>query len=234
MPSTPTKLSALHHLHLARRARMTDEAGWQLPAAYTSVEQEVEAAHKGVGLCDTSPLGKLDIRGTDAFAFLKDAYTYGVPEAVGAMDRVLGGGGMAAAGEGLCARLAGDHFCLITGATALDAVQKSLAGKLKGRESEVHLIDMTSAFASITVAGPRRRDLLYKLTGFNLSNFPDMACAQTGVAGVYARLLHSRSAYHLHVPREFGEYIYETLMEAGEEFGVTPFGSEAWSRLNAE
>lgn len=231
MPSTPTKLSALHHLHLARRARMADEAGWQLPAVYTSAEREVSAVRKGVGLCDTSPLGKLDVRGVDAFAFLKEVYAYGVPEAIGAMDRVAGEEPL---GEGLCGRLAGDHFYLITGAAASDAVQKGLTGKLKGREGEVHLIDMTSAFASITVAGPRRRDLLYKATGFNLSAFSDMACAQTGVAGVYARLLHSRSAYHVHCPREFGEYVWEALMEAGEEFGVTPFGFEAWAHLSAE
>jgi sarcosine oxidase subunit alpha len=219
---------------------MADEAGWQLPAAYTSAEQELDAVRRGAGLCDTSPLGKLDVRG-DALAFLKEAYPSGVPEAVGAMGRVTG-----PSGESLCGRLAGDHFYLVTSAASSDAIQKGLNGKLKGREreegerrsgessGEVHLIDMTSTFAAITVAGPRRRDLLYKATGFNLSNFPDMACAQTGVAGTYARLLHSRNAYHVHVPRELGEYIWEALMEAGEEFGVAPFGSEAWARLSAE
>jgi len=229
MPSVPTKLSALHHVHLARRARMIDEAGWQLPAAYTSAEEEVETVRKGVGLCDTSPLGKLDVRGADAFAFLKSAYGAGVPEAVGAMGRVAG-----SPGESLCARLAGDHFYLITPAAASDAAHKGLNGRLKEHQGEVHAIDTTSAFASVTVAGPRRRDLLYKATGFNLSTFADMACAQTGVAGTYARLLHSRNAYHVHVPRELGEYVYEALMEAGEEFGVAPFGSEAWARLSAE
>ncbi|MSS71848.1 MAG: hypothetical protein EXS64_10205 [Candidatus Latescibacteria bacterium] len=228
MPATPIKQSALHHLHLAGRARMADEAGWQLPAAYTSVDQELEAVRRGVGLCDTSPLGKLDLRG-DALAFLQEVYPSGVPEVIGAMGRVTG-----PSGESLCSRLAGDQFYLITGAASSDAVQKGLNGKLKGREGEVHLIDMTSVFTAITIAGPRRRDLLYKATGFNLSNFPDMACAQTGVAGTYARLLHSRNAYHVHVSREFGEYIWEALMEAGEEFGVAPFGSEAWARLSAE
>lgn len=233
MPSSPAKTSALHHAHRARRARMADEAGWQLPAAFAAVDQEVEAVRRGVGLCDTSPLGKLDLRGADAHAFLKSVYAYGVPESIGAMDRLIGEGGTAL-GEGLCARLAGDHFYLITRAVVLEAARAALNGKLKGRTGEAHLFDMTSAFASITVAGPRRKDLLYKLTGFNLSAFSDMACAQTGVAGVHARLLHSREAYHIHVPREFGEFVYEVLMEAGEEFGVTPFGSEAWARLNAE
>ncbi len=233
MPSIQTKRSALHHVHLARHARMADESGWQLPAAYTAVEQEVEAVRKGVGLCDTSPLGKLDLRGADAHAFLKSVYAYGVPEAVGAMDRLMGEGGTAL-GEGLCARLAEDHFYLITRAVVLDAARTALNGKLKGGSGEVHLFDMTSAFASITIAGPRRKDLLYKLTGFNLSTFRDMACAQTGVADVHARLLHSRDAYHVHLPREFGEFVYEALMEAGEEFGVAPFGSDAWARLNAE
>ncbi len=233
MPSVMVKHSALHHIHLAHHARMADESGWQLPATYTAVEQEVESVRKGVGLCDTSPLGKLDLRGADAQAFLKSVYAYGVPEAVGAMDRLMGEGGTAL-GEGLCARLAGDHFYLITRAVVLDAARTALNGKLKGHSGEVHLFDMTSAFASITVAGPRRRDLLYKLTGFNLSAFSDMACAQTGVAGVHVRLLHSRDAYHVHIPREFGEFVYEALMEAGEEFDVVPFGSDAWAHLNAE
>lgn len=231
MPSSPAKTSALHHAHRARRARMADEAGWQLPAAFAAVDQEVEAVRRGVGLCDTSPLGKLDLRGADTLAFLKSLHTYGVPETIGAMDRVLGGEGAA---EGLCARLAGDHFYLVTRAIVLDAARATLNKRLRDYSGEIHLFDMTSSFASITVAGPRRKDLLYKLTGFNLSAFPDMACAQTGVAGVHARLLHSREAYHIHVPRELGEFVYEALMEAGEEFDVAPFGSEAWGRLNAE
>jgi sarcosine oxidase subunit alpha len=230
MSTTPTKLSALHHIHLSLRARMADQAGWQLAAVYSSAEQETDVVRKSVGLCDTSPLGKLDVRGTDAFAFLQEVYASGVPEAVGAMGRVAGEMG-SAPDQSLCACLAGDHFYLITGATARDAILRGLNERLKRREREIHLIDLTSAFASITIAGPRRMDLLCKETGFNLSDFPDMACAQTGVAGVYARLLHSWNAYHIHVPREFGEYIWEVLMEAGEDFGIAPFGSETWAQM---
>ena len=129
MASVPKKRSALHHVHLARLARMVDESGWQLPAVYTTVDQEVEAVRKGAGLTDTSPLGKIDLRGPDTLAFLKSLFASGVPDPVGTMDR-LPNGEMTGFGGGLCARLSGDQFYLVTPAAGLDSDLAALTGAL--------------------------------------------------------------------------------------------------------
>jgi sarcosine oxidase subunit alpha len=55
---------------------------------------------------------------------------------------------------------------------------------------------------------------------------------------VPARLLRlgfvGELAYEIHYPAEYGEFLWETLIEAGGEFGIVPFGVEAQRVLRLE
>ena len=65
-----------------------------------------------------------------------------------------------------------------------------------------------------------------------------MRSAQGAVAGVPALLLRigfvGETGWEIHVPAEYGQYIWETIMEAGREFGIAPFGLEAQRILRLE
>ena len=63
MATSPLKYTALHHKHLALGATMVDDSGWQRPERYGPAEEELKAVREGVGLCDISPVGKLDLKG---------------------------------------------------------------------------------------------------------------------------------------------------------------------------
>ena len=78
----PARLTAMHHQHLAAGAQMMGAGLWHRPAYYgpwdrrdEAIAAEVRAVREGVGLIDVGTLGKLEIRGPDAAAFLERIYT---------------------------------------------------------------------------------------------------------------------------------------------------------------
>src|SRR2546425_12027998 len=65
-----------------------------------------------------------------------------------------------------------------------------------------------------------------------------MSSAEGEVAGVPCILLRigfvGETGWEIHFPAEFGEYFWDTLLEAGKEFGVKPFGVETQRVLRLE
>ena len=67
----PVRLSAMHHQHVAMGAVMDEREGWQMPARFGTVEEELRRLQAGAGLLDISPITKLSIQGENASAFLR-------------------------------------------------------------------------------------------------------------------------------------------------------------------
>jgi glycine cleavage system aminomethyltransferase T len=98
-------------------------------------------------------------------------------------------------------------------------------------------IDVTSVLAAFLLAGPRSRDVLGKLSSLNLSDHSlrDGAAAQTSVARVHTTILRqdrrALPAFLLLAARDYAEYLWEALLQAGQECGLAPIGQEAAARL---
>jgi sarcosine oxidase subunit alpha len=100
---------------------------------------------------------------------------------------------------------------------------------------------VTTAYASINVAGPRSRELLGRLTDVDLDAeaFPYMNVRTGRVAGVPDCVLWrigftGELSYELHVPAGFGPHVWAALLEHGADLGVAPFGVEAQRILRLE
>ena len=61
--ASPVKLTAMYNAHQELGAVFTHREGWRLPASYTSTGEEMDLARKAAGVCDISPVGKLDLQG---------------------------------------------------------------------------------------------------------------------------------------------------------------------------
>jgi glycine cleavage system aminomethyltransferase T len=98
-------------------------------------------------------------------------------------------------------------------------------------------IDISSVYTSLRLAGPKSRDVLRKLTSLNVSDLalPDLRGAQASVAHTHAVVLREDigpiPAFHLLVSREYGESVWETIVHAGHEFHLSPFGLMALKSL---
>jgi sarcosine oxidase subunit alpha len=109
-------------------------------------------------------------------------------------------------------------------------------------EWRVHITQVTTAYASINVAGPKSRELLLRLVeGVDLSPdaFPYMRVRTGRIAGVDGCFtwrigFTGELSYEVHVPAAYGLYVWETLLERGADLGIKPFGVEAQRILRLE
>jgi len=211
-----------------------------------TVDREVLATRKGVGICDVTTLGKVDVQGADAAEFLDRLYCNAMKSLKVGMVRyglMLREDGHAY-DDGTCARLAEDHYVVTTTTAQAGPVYRHMefGRQCLWPELDVQLISTTDAWAQFSVAGPNARRLLECVVdGFDLSNdaFPFMACAGLTVCGgLRARLFRisfsGELAYEIAVPARYGNALMARLMEKGADLGATPYGTEALGVMRIE
>ena len=231
MSFSPIKKSAFYHLQAAMGAKMVERDGWLQPGCYLSPDQESRVVAESVGVCDVSPSGKLLVRGNGMGDYLTGIFPADNAPAVGKVRQV------SLLARGILARLTGDECLLLCEPADIPKWTSLLTEGLAGR---VHLVDQTSGLAGIRITGPKSQGLLCKLSELDTSNevFPNLICAQARFAEIHGILIRTDfgplPSYELLFPREFGEYGWDAIFEAGEEFGVAPVGLEAAARLQAQ
>ena len=224
--SRPVALSPLHDRHVELGAAMELVDGWLQPARYGDTDEELAAVRSAVGVCDVSPMGKLALLGHGLDALLSAVLPESAPLAVGRAARVDD--------DAFVARLAGDEALATTAAGGAPRLAEGLTA---GATGCAHVVDVTSALAAVRIAGPRAPDLLAALTELDvaLDAFPGASCAQSRFAEIHGTLARldapGLSAYTLLFGREYGDYMWESIMEAGERYELVPFGIEALGRL---
>jgi methylglutamate dehydrogenase subunit C len=252
----PKRLPASHGWAAEQGAVFT-EAGLWLRAQYfpregerdwsETVAREVRQTRGGVGICDVSTLGKIDVQGPDAAKFLDRLYINSFSNLAVGRARyglMLREDGIAF-DDGTSARLGDDHFFMTTTtANAGPVVQHmEFCHQVLWPELDVQFVSVTEQWAQYAVAGPRSRALLQKIVDpdLDISNaaFPYLACADvTVLGGMRARLFRlsfsGELAYELSVPARFGDGVVRALMAAGAELGVTAYGTEALGVMRLE
>lgn len=250
-----TRLPPSHRWAAARNAVFVDVGLWKraqwYPAAgetdwLESVTREVRAVRGGVGFCDVSTLGKIDVHGPDAGAFLDRVYINSfsnLPVGRARYGVMLREDGMVM-DDGTTSRLAEDYYFVTTTTAKAGPVMQHLefCRQVLWPELDVQLTSATDQWAQFSIAGPRTRDLLRKLVDSeDLSNegFPFMAArAVTLRGGLPARLYRisfsGEMAFELAVPARYGAALAEHMMSEGAEFGIVPYGTEALGAMRIE
>jgi len=210
-----------------------------------SVDREVLQTRKSAGICDVTTLGKIDIQGTDAGAFLDKVYcntfsTLGVGKTrYGLMLREDG----MVMDDGTTARMGQNEYVMTTTTANAVPVFRHLeyCRQVLWPDMDVQLISTTEAWAQYSVAGPNARKLLEKLVDQDISDaaFPYMACGNITVCGgLRARLFRisfsGELAYEIAVPTRYGDAMIRALVEAGREFDAVVYGTEALGVMRVE
>src|ERR671936_1249341 len=156
-----------------------------------AVARECLAVRNAAGVLDASTLGKIEVIGPDAPAFLDRMYTNKMSTlTVGSIRYgfMLGLDGMVA-DDGVAIRLAEDRFLVTTttgnAAMVLDRFEEWLQTEWPGLR--VYCTSVTEQWADAAVAGPRAREILTALgTDLDLSTeaFPFMTFQEGNVAGM--------------------------------------------------
>jgi sarcosine oxidase subunit alpha len=238
----PAKRTSIHHRHKEAGATMMWTGSWRRPHSYGQPGNEALHVHRAVGVIDVSTLGKLLVQGPEAAPFLELLY----PNRFGDMKvgriryGVLGTDAGRIMDDGTIARLGNDQYYVTTTSTGADTVIEWFEWWNAVWGMHVETVNLTGALAAVNIAGPRARELLGRLADVDASNegISYLDAKEAFVAGVPCLILRigfvGELGYELHFPSPYGEYVWDTLLEYGADFGIRPFGLEPQRILRLE
>jgi sarcosine oxidase subunit alpha len=238
----PVKRTSTHHWHAEHGGKMLWAGDWKRPYDYGNADSEAAAVHDSLGLIDVSTLGKLIVRGPDAAVFLERIYPnrFGDMKLARVRYGIVCGDDGSIIDDGTVARLSDQEYYVTTTSSGAGAMEQWFTWWNAVWKMDVQIVNVTSTLAAFNLAGPNARTALAKLTEFDLSNeaFPYLGAGHAVIAGVPCLLLRigfvGELGYEIHLPTAAGEHVWETLMEAGDEFRVKPFGLEPQRVLRLE
>ena len=248
----PVRQTPMQDWHAANGADFEPVGQWRRPFCYRragesreeAINREITATRAGVGLLDASTLGKILVRGPDAARFMDMIYT-------GMMSSLRPGRcryGLICSengfliDDGVVARLDEETFLCHTTTGGAENIHTQMEHwhQTEWWHWQVHIVNLTEQYAQIGVVGPNSRALLDKLGGMDLSAaaLPFMRWAEGEIGGFPVRVFRISFAgelsFELAVPAGQGRALWDRLLEAGEGFGLTPYGTEAMHVMRAE
>lgn len=188
-------------------------------------EREYYAIRNSAALIDVSPLYKYDFRGPDALRALNRIMTRNLEHcAIGqVMYTVWCDDDGKVIDDGTITRLANDHF-------RVTAAEPNLAWfEDSSYRMHVAIRDISEEMAALAVQGPAARLILEQvLSGVDLSALKYYRLADGQIEGIPLQI--SRTGYtgdlgyELWIKPEYAVVLWDTMMAAGEPFGVQAAG----------
>ena len=251
--SKPTRKTPMHYWHEKNNAIFVDAGVWLRPRYYKRGNENLSEASKreatnvrrNVGVCDVTTLGKIDIKGPDSAEFLNRIYTNAwlkLPIGKARYGVMLREDGIVM-DDGTTTRISENHYHMTTttaqAANVLSHLEYYL--QLVWPDLKVNVVSTTEQWAGAAIAGPKSREVLQKLfPNLKVSNteLPFMGYLEGNLFGVNARIFRisfsGELAYEINVESDNGNFMWEKIIEIGEEFKIQPYGTEALSTLRIE
>lgn len=199
---TPVARSPMERMGRAAGAQFEVRDGWNVAIAYGSPEQDAEAARRTVGWADVSHLGKLELQGDS------------VEGALGHASRVEDG-----------------WFCPLTRSRALVVCEQPRLEAMRERfAGQASVVEVTTAFAALTLAGPLARETIARFCAIDLR--PSAAPVGSLRPGSIARqpgliVCEDTDRFLLLFGWALGQYMWTVVQDAGAHLGGRPIGVDA-------
>ena len=213
---------------------------WQRQNWFENQSEEHLAVRKNVGLFDMSSFGKIKVVGRDACTFLQRVCANDVavdPGKIVYTQMLNQNGGIEC--DLTVSRLSELEFLLVVPAAT---VQRDLAWLNRCITTDSHLFiqDVTNSEAVICIMGPNSRKLLTKTSPNDFSNqshpfgwWKDIEIGQT-IGRAHRITYVGELGWELYIPVEMAVHVFDTLIEAGEEFELKLCGLHALDSCRIE
>ena len=247
-----TRKTPMHDWHHQHGAVFEDVGDWKRPryfprageTMHDAVQRECIAVRKTCGILDASTLGKIDLAGRDCVRLLNMLYTNDWSKLAPGRCRyglMLNEHGMVF-DDGVTSCLGENHYHMTTTTGGAARVMNWIEEWLQTEwpELEVYATSVTEQPAVISLNGPDSARVLGELVDLPLDDqsFPFMSVRETMIAGIPARIFRisftGELSFEINVPARYGLAVWTALMDAGEKYGICPYGTEAMHVLRAE
>ena len=248
----PVRKTPMHDWHENNGAYMEPVGQWRRPFCYPqagetyakAVEREINQTRSSLGILDASTLGKLLVTGPDAGKFLDMLYTNKMSTLKIGKCRY---GLMCSENgflidDGVVARIDEQTWLCHTTTGGADSIHAHMEEWLQTEwwDWKVYVTNVTEQYAQIGVVGPNARKLLEKIGGVDVSRealgFMEWKDGNLGKydARIFRISFSGELSYEIAVPAKQGLAFWGELIEAGKEFQVMPYGTEALHVMRAE
>lgn len=247
--SAPLRRAHLYDLHQALKPIWQPSGYWMRPRVYPlggetlheAAMREARAVRENVGWIDVSTLGKFEVAGPDAAAFLEKicATTVGkLAVGRGRYTFMLREDGMVM-DDGTVWRLTPDRYLLTSSTGGADRMAHHLAyvRQVLTPDLKVALVSVQEHWAGIAVAGPLSRQVVAKVAG--LETLPrHMSVVPATISGVEVLVLAAsysgERAFEIYAPGFQSTAVWQAIDAAGRALGGHPYGLEALEFLRIE
>ena len=255
----PRIVSPLYERLKAHRGVFGSKLGWERPNWFApegmepkdvysmgrqnwfdAVGEEHRHVREKVGIFDQSSFAKYEMTGSDALKALDWICANDVSKPAGRLTytQLLNSrGGIEA--DLTVARLGEEKFYIVTG-TGFRTHDLAWIRDHIGKDLDARLVDVTEDFGTLSLMGPKARDVLAAVTKADVSNagFPFGHVREIEIAGATVRALRvtyvGELGWELHIPIEATGEVFDALMAAGKAHGIRPVGYRALESLRLE
>ena len=250
----PERKSPIHNWHITNGAVFEDVGQWKRPWYFPinkdetmdeAVQRESKNVRENSGVLDGSTLGKIEIKGKDALAFMNLIYTNSFSKMKPGTSRyalMLGEDGMVK-DDGIICKISDEHFIATTttggAATVLGCMEEY--AQTEWPNLNVYMNSITEQYATFNISGPKTRNIIEKVfpeVNFSNEAFPFMTFQFHEYEDTPIRILRAsftgEMGYEIYVPSNQAVKIWEKIISFGKEFGLMPYGTETMHLLRAE
>ncbi|MBR4471943.1 MAG: glycine cleavage system aminomethyltransferase GcvT [Erysipelotrichaceae bacterium] len=228
----------LYDAHVKLGGRIVPFAGYLLPVQYEGVIAEHMAVREKAGLFDVSHMGEITFKGKGALASLNHLLTndytnmpvgkvrYGVMcyEDGGTVDDLL------------VYKFGDEDYYVVVNASNR---HKDFEHMKKNILPDTEIEDISDSVAQVALQGPEARNIMLKL--MKEEDIPEKyytAKRDVDIAGMNCLISYTgytgEAGYEIYTANENAEKLWDTLLEAGKEFGLIPCGLGARDTLRLE
>ena len=232
------KDTALTDVHRESGARIVPFAGYNMPVEYTGVKDEHKTVRDAVGIFDVSHMGEIWVRGPRAAEFLQRVTTNDINKLYDGRIQYTcfpnGQGGII--DDLLVYQVGQENYLLVVNASN---IEKDWEWLKKLNTYDADLENASDQTAQLAVQGPDAVATLQKLTGIDLGGIGYYTFVIGSFAGVEDVIISATGytgagGFELYFRVENAEKIWNSVMEAGREYGIKPAGLAARDTLRLE
>ncbi len=232
------KKTCVNSIHNQLGAKMAAFAGYEMPIVYSGIKEEHLAVRNSVGIFDVTHMGEFIIEGEEAIDLVQyissnDAAKLKTGQAQYACLPNDEGG---IVDDMLVYKLTENKFLLVVNAANIEKDFNWIEGK---NTFNAKLSDISETKGLFAIQGPNAIKVLQKLTAVDLTEIKYYHFTEGKFAGLDDILISATGytgagGFEIYFDEQYGEMIWNAIMEAGKEFNIVPAGLAARDTLRLE
>ena len=237
--SNNLKSTPLVDEHIKLNATMVPFSGWNMPVQYTNVIEEHLTTRRKVGIFDICHMGEFIVSGENSEEFLQRMVTNDISKLKKkqACYNCLCNENGTVLDDLFVYKINDNEYFIVVNAGTID---KDFDWLVKHKIEGVKLKNISDNVAKIDIQGPKAQGTMQKLTNFDLNKIKRFGCEQVYLNGLNEEILISRTGYtgedgfEIYFNPKNASLIWNSILEAGNEFGIKPCGLGSRDTLRIE